>query len=92
MLMGDRVKCLGKMKKNCINFLAFIQSRLNAMNEYGKLGITGMTLSESMLIVSYKTLFVKMGHYMAVNYKCQYLTNNGCKIYRAIITRSFMTS
>ena len=76
--MGDRVKCLGKIKKNCINFLAFIQSRLNVMNEYGKLGFTGMTLSESVLIVSYETLFVKMDHYMAVNYMLQCLTNNGC--------------
>ena len=72
MLMGDRVKCLGKIKKNCFNFLAFILRRLDVMNEYGKLGFTGSTLSESLLIVSYETLFVKMGHYML-----QCLTNNG---------------
>ena len=71
--MRDRVKCLGKIMKNCINFLASIQNRLNVMNEYGKLDFTGTTLSESVLIVSYKTLFVKMGDYMGVNYKLQVL-------------------
>ena len=48
------------------------------MNEFGNLGLTGMTLFESVLNVSYETLFVKMGHYMAVNYMLQCLTNNGC--------------
>ena len=76
--MGDSVKSLVKIKKNCMNFLTFNLSRLNVMNKCGKLGFTGMTLSESMLIVSYETLFVKMVHYMAINYMLQCLTNNGC--------------